>query len=741
MSTGARMSARLAAWVWSWRWALIVLCTFITGVAGWQAAKVGVDNSLRIWFLDNDSQLVAYRKFQDRFGNDEVAVIAFREESGMTTPDGLELLRRAEAAVAAVPGVDGTMSIARVLDEIAAQPLMSDANSAGHAVLTQLLSVPGVRGRLISSDGTTAALIARMAAGHNADEQRDRVLANIDEALELLQKPAHKAGIGVLYAALNRLSMVDASVLFGGVLLVMFVLLWFIYRGVAPALVTLGIATTAMTWTMGLYGATGHSLNMVTAVMPTVILVVAIAQVVHVLLHAASISDPMPRPDKVRAVIGFMLRPCTINIVTSAIGFGTLSASSLPAVQDLGVFTAAGLLCSLVLTIVGCTFALAWTVSEPALTRRNLLATVADRICGIGIRHPGATLIVSALVAAGAVLASTRLTVDTYTLDHLYPDHPVRRDSEFIETRLAPYVPMHFIVRPGAGGVTMELLARIGSWQSTATRLPAVGWSRSLADALPDRDARFGSGGRLEGSVAAYRASPASRFEPLIGAENELRVTFSVRMQSARDARQTMDEILTRADLPAGTRIEAAGYLPLYVRMIDHIVDSQVKSFALAFVAVFVVIGLALRSIRLAALAVPSNVLPLLVILATMAIGGIWLDAATVTIASVVLGLVVDDTVHFLYRLRESLSRQSDMQAALQETARSAGQAIIATSLVMTIGFMLFAFAQIKSVVYFGLLIALGMGASLLTDLLIVPAILMYRRARSAEHHHAYRSI
>ena len=93
-----------------------------------------------------------------------------------------------------------------------------------------------------------------------------------------------------------------------------------------------------------------------------------------------------------------------------------------------------------------------------------------------------------------------------------------------------------------------------------------------------------------------------------------------------------------------------------------------------------------------------------------MGAAGIRLDPATVTIAAIVLGLIVDDTVHLLYRLRTELGRQdagADRAAALHTTMGSAGRAIVATTLVMTLGFSVFAFSEIRSLVTFGLLIAL----------------------------------
>ena len=740
------LGERIAAFIWDRRWLLASICALLTLLAGWQAGRVGVDNSIRIWFVEDDPHLVSYRSFQKTFGNDEVAIVAFSRPEGFANGAGLALLRHAESALARVDGVAGVLSLAGYVDAWLEYETVAAAASGSirsmpddEEIRRRILGDPLLLDRLVSRDGATAALVARMRAGEDADARRDAILAQIDAVLAELAVPHHKAGIGVLYAALNRLSMVDAFALFCGAFALMFLVLWALYRRLAQAFVTLGVAGTATVWTMGLYGAAGRDLNMVTSVMPSVILVVGVAEAVHVLLHAAAVPEQADRRAKVVAAVGFMLPPCMLTLATSAAGFAALATSPLPAVRDLGIFTAAGLLFCLVLTLVACTFALAWAGCEPEMRRRNALAAVAERLCRVGIRHPVATLAFCALVAAGAIAASTRIVVDTFTLEFLFPDHPVRRDSEFIEARLGPYVPMEFIVRSADGAVRRELLDAIGRWQRDVRDTPGVGWSRSVVDLLK-RDPRGvpDDAPGIDARIAEQRDASAARGDPMIDAAGGLRVTFSVRMQSSNDVARTTAGILALAHLPPGVTVSAAGYLPLYVRMVDYVVESQINGFAFAFATIFGAIALAFRSLRLAVLAIPSNLLPLLVILATMGLAGIRLDPATATIASVVLGLVVDDTVHFLHRLREDLGRNPDPEAALLETVRSAGQAILTTSLVMTLGFSLFVLAEIKSVVSFGLLIALAMVSSVITDLLIVPALVMLL---SSVRRRAYRSV
>ena len=167
--------------------------------------------------------------------------------------------------------------------------------------------------------------------------------------------------------------------------------------------------------------------------------------------------------------------------------------------------------------------------------------------------------------------------------------------------------------------------------------------------------------------------------------------------------------------------------------MMDYIVASQVRSFGLAFVVVFALIAVLFRSARLAALAMPANLLPVLSTLGLMGMLGIRLDVATVTIAAIVLGLVVDDTIQLLYRLRHEESVHADPIVAIRAAVSGVGRPMAITTLVLGLGFSVLGFAAIKSVAWFGLLLAVAMVSALLGDLLVIPALLVLTsRGRAA---------
>ena len=212
-----------------------------------------------------------------------------------------------------------------------------------------------------------------------------------------------------------------------------------------------------------------------------------------------------------------------------------------------------------------------------------------------------------------------------------------------------------------------------------------------------------------------------------------LRLAATTRMTSAAGFMGVAERALVEIGKAMGhiARVDLSGYLPLYSQMIAHILDDQISSFALAFAVVFLLVAWVLRSWRLTLAAVAPNLLPVTMVLGVMGYAGLRLDVATVTIAAAILGIVVDDTVHILYRLRRALSATDSLEGAMSAVARESGVAVVTTSFIFCAGFGVIALASVRSVALVGLLTTVGVASALITDLLLLPAIVSFLFARS----------
>jgi predicted RND superfamily exporter protein len=723
------------------RWLLLGLVCLLTAASLLGASKLGVDNALDIWFVEGDPALEAYDAFQETFGNDEVVVMSLHQPGGILDEQGMGRIRAVGEIAAEVEGIHRVLSLATIEQirsgedwlEVAPlyQPPVGDDFARG------VLEDPLLVGTLVNASGDTSLVLAWMESMDDIDAQRDAILADLRERVEAGGEQVNYAGMGVVYAALNQASTVDSQVFIAASYLVIVGLLLLLFRRIGPVVLTLVVVGLAAIWLMGLYGATGHDINMVTMVLPTLMLIIGVSDCIHFLNRAVEQPVEGTRWEKARAAVAFMFWPCFMNSLTTAAGFAALATASMPVVRDLGIFAAIGVLGAFLAALIGCSVGLLWQRMEPAPEPPALLNRTVAGMARLATERPAAVLVGALVLILTGALGITKLEVDTYSIDYLKAHHQVRVDSETIEAQFGNYTPLELVVSSPGALRDPEVMGAVAAWQDAMEAHPRVDWTRSPADTVRKLNQVLSDGkpesfvvpqdaSALEQALLLYESDPDSDLSNLVSAdEDSLRVTAGIPMVSAKAFGEILDELLELAELPPGATITPGGYLPLYVRIMEEVVASQVSSFALAFLVIFVMLALLFRSIRLSALAIPANLVPVVIILGIMGLVGIRLDVATVTVSAIMLGLIVDDTTQFLYRFRYELGRLGDHRAAVEAAIHGVGRALLSTTVVLSLGFLVLGLAQIRSVSWFGVLMSLAMVCALVGDLLMLPAMIV----------------
>ncbi len=742
-------------------WVLATLVTIAAG-GGILATRVGVDNSLESWFVEDDPTLAAYDAFQRDFGNDEVAVVALHHPQGVFRTDVLQRLTTLTADLEAIDGIRRASSLAAVDDirsddfTLEVGPLLPEVprdEAELRALEQRVLADPLLVGRLVSGDGKTALIIAQMDDAEEMDLRRDAILAQVQETIErdLADSgiESHLAGMGVVYDALNRISTRDSTLFMTLCYVLVIGVLILLFRRVGPVVLALGIVLVTMLTVMGLYGAAGLDINMITMVLPTIVVIVGVADSIHVLFHVAEERRRGLDPRRIRRAVAFIFMPCLFTTLTTAVGFASLVTARTEIIRQLGLFAACGVLVAFLVTIAASAAALTSErfAPRPAPSGESALARFLAAVCRVSVAHRGLVIGAAGVLVLLAAYGVSQVRVDTFSIGFLKQSHPVRVDSDRIEERFGNYVPMEFTVEAtGPDGVRdPELLRRVDAWQRAMEADPRVSWTSGLPDVVKRlnqvlRDGRPEDfvvppdGAALEQALLLYESDPDNDMVHLTDAGGRrVRVTAGVEMTTAQGFLTLLDDLTLEGEGIIGDtgEIQRTGYLPLYCQIIDYIVQSQISSFSLAFVVIFVLMVLVFRSLRLGALSVLPNVFPVFLTLGMMGLVGIHLDLGTVTIAAVVIGIVVDDTIHFLYRYRVELrAAEGDHELAAERTCATAGAAMTATTMILAAGFLVLTLASVKSVIYFGLLTASAMGAGLLGDLVILPALLVAIRPR-----------
>jgi predicted RND superfamily exporter protein len=324
-------------------------------------------------------------------------------------------------------------------------------------------------------------------------------------------------------------------------------------------------------------------------------------------------------------------------------------------------------------------------------------------------------------LAGLAVHQIADLNVDTNSIGFLSPDHRAQIDSKHIETTFGPYVPLEFVLQleTADDASSEQVFAQIEQLQQhVRQRVALLGDSFSYVNAWVARS-----------TIEEYAPdADVHGFEPnrwIDEQRTHIRVNWTVPMASARELAELKEQVLKASEdvLPTGMILTATGYLPLYSQLIDRVITDQVRSLAVALVVVFALIALLLRDIRVFVIALCINLLPILLLLASMSLLDIPLDVATITVAPAMLGLIVDDSIHLLYHYQRRRKGGLALEPAVLANARTVGRTLVLTSFVLVIGFGVLGFSAMSSLSINGLLMAWTVILALGADLFLLPAV------------------
>ncbi|WP_187261157.1 efflux RND transporter permease subunit [Pontibacter beigongshangensis] len=727
------------------RYAFLLL-TAVACVLLWPGVKAAlvVDNSLTVWFLEDDPALVPYHTFQERFGNDEVVILVVKDKKSLLSQQHFDAFIKLSQELEAIPEVAGVIGPGNAaVSSYSAlgsttKPLLA-ANTDTAWVKRSLAGQQVLRQQLFTADYKAARLLIVLKTLPDFDIRRGEILDRVQQVIarHLPADSYHLGGVGIIYAGLNKLSQQDFGFFLGIGYLVMFLLILFIYRKLLLLVYALGTVALATYITLGIYGALGFRLNLMTTLLPIIIILLGIMDVLHVLNERNQLKEDQARPTEAAlAALANVFRPCLFTTLTTMAGFLALVASPMAILQSFGAFAALGIFLSFVFTFV--LGVLLLPHARPATQATKAVSTGMAHLLGVVLQRPWWFTALSLLLLAASILGIFRLKNDTYTLGYFPQQHQVVTDHQAMEAAWGPYMPLELLVQPTAGRQLhdKEVVQAAAAFADSAQQLNGVGQVfgfHSLYQA--GLEAQYQEKGPLmlqsQFYLAQVQKQLSSDYPELMQQFMHLptqtgRITIFGSMSSARELSAKMDSLLllSTATLGQVATVTPSGYQPMYAAIVQYVTESQVKSLLLALVLVFLLVWLFIRNLKLALLAVVPNFFPVILMMGFMGWMHIYLDTATASIAAIVLSFCIDDTIHFINHYQQARKQGQTAAQARLSTMTHVGPAIVITSLVLFLCYGLMIFGSLKTVELFGILTAVAIAGALYSQLFIFPLLL-----------------
>jgi uncharacterized protein len=732
---------------------IVVVAGAITAWLGFHAANIGIEHDNASLRTTDLGELRTYAEFREAFGNDEDVLVAVAHPR-LLDPEGLTLVADLTNDIAALDGVARVWSLTTAEELVEGnlgtepRPLLSppwNAPAIRERAEAALARNPDFDGWLVSKDRTVAGLVVELEDRPGDTEYRSALVAALRAlAPRVVQAGGelHLTGVPVQKIDVSNYVDRDQRVLLPAAVVVLAATLALFFRNVSGVLVPITVAGMTVAWSVGLYAATGHATNAITALLPPVLLVIAMATTIHVYdawLEDRGGAGEGDRYGRATRAVRAVFVPGLLCAVTTAQGFLSLTVGDLPAVRQFGMFAAFGSFAAFVIAMTVVPAALA-RVKSPSGRRdhgRGWTRRLLDGCSRLATQRPGAVLLVFAVVTVVAIGGIPLLRTNTDLVGFLRKDAPLRIDTEWIDAHLGGTLPLEFLVRredasPVADLATIRALDELE--RRTRSREHVAGMTSVLTLLRQVHRAESGSG-KLEIPVDAATLQEeldlldesghalVSRF----AAPEMTALRLTVRLRSVGSALSGPLVKAIRDDaaelLPPGVELLPTGTLWEVVRDSNNLVKNQVLSFGGAIVLVVAAIGLLLRSVSFTLLAMIPNVMPILWTGGLMGYAGIDLSTGTAMVASAVLGLVVDDTIHYLSYYRRVYD--GDVTAAIRRTSLAVGAPVTVASTGLVLGFWVGALGSFLPTVYFSVLTGLTMITGVLCDLLVLPASLV----------------
>ena len=743
---------RVSGFLVSHRSGVLFAVLTVTALAFLGATNLRFDTSIAAWFLDDDPMVRSYEAFQERFGADEAVLVALTAEGGVFTPEVLAAVDRVGRAAGDAPfaaGVHtlldaplvrregGAVFVGQLAEEV--PQTLDDARLLGSRALDSAL----IRGELVTADGRTTVIAVELDPEHTDLEEKIAFVAGIQAAVddELARTPglsADLAGLPVLDSAIGELAREDTfrvAPLSSSVIVLVGLL---VFGRLRTAVVPLVVVALAVIWMLGFLGAMGWGFGILGGPLLNVVLAVGVADSVHVIadaLHRTSQGeDPLAA---LRASLRDLLVPCFFTSITSVAGFLALLTSDIGPVREFGALSAFGAASAFVLTFTFLPWFVAW-VKPPGprfleRERTGPLARLLTRLARPSPRAAKLVLVAFVLILGVSLWGMTRVHVGANPIRYFRDGEPAQVATLAVEAKTGGSATMELLLDAPDGGLRdPAVLARVAGLEGWLREQPGITSVRSLLDVYRETHRALLGEARLP-ETRAMAAQIMLLVEGAEGIDALVQDDASVGRMTARfeigqleriiELTPALEEWLAR-ESDAALTVSATGYGLLFARLDGYLVDSQVRGLLVAFAVISGMMALLLGSLRLALLAMIPNLAPIVAGLAIMAALDIPLDPGTLMVGPLALGLVVDDTVHFLVRYRRQRAAGFTPPDAVAAAVQHTGRAIVLTTVLLATSFATLLFASTAMALHFGVIAALVAVLALVADLVVLPAAL-----------------
>ncbi len=739
---------------------IIAIVLLLTVVFGYGLRRgMTLDVSPLSFVAENSQERRDFAEARKHFGADDFLLIAV-DCDDVFAADNLARLKKLHEQIERVKGVGEVLSLANV----------PYARSQGEDVSLEKLIPSSLNDKPRLEEARAVATTDRMFAGNLVSQDSRTAALNVLLRTELPTDRRHEitrticdltraAGFSEAYFAGDPFSQLngtqslknDLKTLLPLTVFMILVLLWLCFRSVTAVLLPLVTIGIGLVWLMGLMAYFGTHFTILVLMLPTVMLAIGCSYMFHVLNQIGIACGECEKRDSggeeagrfrlaIEEAMKFINLPVLVSALTVIAGFLSLAFTEVTAIRSTAIYSAIGATLTMLLSLTFIPAVLVILPPQKMAFRAGLTGRMARFLEDTGrwaTSHQTLLYVVTIIVVAVSLIGMRRIKVDIDFFHFTKPGTETSIGFAEVNRRLSGAVTFDIIVEGKESGAIEkpEVLERISQLQAFAEQRKDAGGqgidrSLSVADIIKHLNRAFNGNDPLQYKIPTDEKVIADLFanrDQLKGFMTEDGQTARVLIRSTLSGSQAMAGVVREVEqkgkeLLPGLRVYATGTFVLLNRTSDQIGGEQVQSIAIALVTIFLMLAILFRSLRVGLTALVPNLVPVVFFFGFMGWRGIKLNLTTSLVASIVLGLAVDNAVQFIVRFRRIQKADEPLREAIIESMRLSGRPIIYANIALAATFAVFAISNFQPISDFGLLSAVTIFGCLVEDLVLLPS-------------------
>ncbi len=765
MSSCLKMWSKLPHIVLKYRLILIISIFLFTAFMGYQARNVKMAFNFNTAVPSTDESYRYFQNFKEKFGEDGNILVVGAKDSTLFQLENFNKYKELSETIAGIEGISNVISLPALQKIVKNQdnrsfdlePLMTESPQSQEqldALLQEALGLKFYAGQLLNPENGATLILINMEREVLNSAGRNDIVNEIKKIGETFAADTgidlHYSGMPFVRTIMQQKTNKELTLFIVLSLSITALILFLFFRSFTSVLVPLIVISVVVIWTLGTIGLLNYNITILMGLIPSIIVVIGIPNGVYLInKYHQEFAKHGNKPKALSRMVRKIGLVTFITNFTTAIGFLVLVTTDIKLLKEFGLVAGINILATFIVSIILIPGILSYLPAPKKNQLKHLEFKAVGKFLGlldlIVHRHRYRVFAVTAIILTFAIIGLTRLYSVAYMVDDIPEKSELKQDLYFFEDNFSGVMPLEIIIDFGRPKSTINarnlrkvdrLEKALEPLENISSPISIVSFAKAVRQAFYNGNERFyglpsPSDRNVILSYLSNRDGDAGLLDSFVDSTGQV---MRVSLKIADIGSEKMDSLITNVVQPEidkvfdDEKIETAitGSTLLFVKGNKFLIENLRFSLLLAFAIIAVIMAILFANIRMIIISLIPNFIPLIMTAGIMGFFGIPLKPSTALIFSIAFGISVDDSIHFLAKYRQELfAKNFFVPVAISNSIRETGSSMLYTSIILFFGFVIFVFSDFGGTVALGLLTSLTLFFAMITNLTLLPALLM----------------